>query len=136
MPNNTKLKLFTPDTPDLPQFSPFQVLFGTAAPDNANGSNGDYYFQYNNATSAIYKKVAGAWVGLVGTYTDTNFTVTSTPTTTFNVGAFTANNKIDVWLNGQLLQQGASYNQYTRSTPNIILGTAVSESWVRIRVYD
>lgn len=42
------------------------VLGGSGAPDNANGSNGDFYFRSDGgALTTIYHKRVGAWVGVV-----------------------------------------------------------------------
>jgi hypothetical protein len=39
---------------------------GTGAPNNANGSDGDFYFRSDGALlSSIYQRRVGAWVGIV-----------------------------------------------------------------------
>ncbi len=39
---------------------------GTGAPNNANGSNGDYYFRSDGGVAThIYFKAAGAWAGII-----------------------------------------------------------------------
>lgn len=46
------------------------IFAGNGVPNNANGSNGDFYFQGNGTqagNTVIYHKEAGAWVALVTT---------------------------------------------------------------------
>lgn len=39
---------------------------GSGAPDNADGSNGDYYFRFDGGVGThIYFKSAGSWAGIV-----------------------------------------------------------------------
>ena len=41
------------------------VFVGTGAPNNANGANGDEYHRIDGAaTTSIYKRIAGVWVGI------------------------------------------------------------------------
>lgn len=61
-----KFLFFNTDKPKKNETAPFGVLYGTDAPNNANGSNGDYYFRYNNGTEAIYKKSSGVWNIIAG----------------------------------------------------------------------
>ena len=42
------------------------IMANTGAPNNANGANGDFYFNAaGGALTSIYQKRAGAWVGIV-----------------------------------------------------------------------
>jgi hypothetical protein len=44
------------------------VTFGSGAPNNANGSNGDFYFRSDGTVSGntvVYHKESGSWVALV-----------------------------------------------------------------------
>jgi hypothetical protein len=42
------------------------LFAGTGAPNNANGANGDIYFNgAGGALTTIYQKRAGVWVGIV-----------------------------------------------------------------------
>lgn len=42
------------------------LTFGTGVPNNANGSNGDFYFRSDgSAGTFIYHKAAGSWTGFV-----------------------------------------------------------------------
>lgn len=46
--------------------APFDTHWGTGAPGAGVGSNGDYYFQYDDSGDAIYKKTGGSWVKVGG----------------------------------------------------------------------
>ena len=42
------------------------IMAGNGVPNNANGQNGDFYFNAaGGAVTTIYQKLAGAWVGIV-----------------------------------------------------------------------
>jgi len=64
-----KLQAVNTDKIKKPKATGIGVLWGTAAPDNGNGSNGDYYFRTNDGTESIYKKASGAWAILAGGFT-------------------------------------------------------------------
>ena len=42
--------------------APFETHWGTSSPSVGVGSNGDYYFQYDDSVDAIFKKTGGSWV--------------------------------------------------------------------------
>lgn len=43
-----------------------RIFGGNGAPNNANGSNGDFYFRGDGAAGTnLYKKTAGAWAGIL-----------------------------------------------------------------------
>jgi hypothetical protein len=45
-----------------------RIYMGSGAPNNANGSNGDYYFRTDTpgtSNQRIYVKSAGSWTGVV-----------------------------------------------------------------------
>ena len=102
-----KFLLYESGTPDKSVAAPFSVLFGTVAPDDGDGANGDYYFRFHNGTENIYKKSGGTWAaiggGTGGGFDTQEEFVTGSPKTIFNitVAAFDANTVIDVLLNGQ-----------------------------------
>lgn len=118
-----------------PLLSSFQVLEGTGVPDNGNGSNGDFYFRYNDGANAIYKKVSGAWQevtggGSSGYSGEQEFEITTSDVTDFVYTAgFEVSDKLDVWLNGARKFEGAQ-RDWTRDadTDKVIFNTGVSGS--------
>lgn len=55
---------FHPATPTGAGQTAVSLYAGTGVPNNANGANGDYYLRSDGgAGTAVYQKVAGAWVG-------------------------------------------------------------------------
>lgn len=59
-------KRFYPPDPTQTAQTSCSVFASTGAPSNANGSNGDIYFNAaGGALTTIYQKRAGAWVGIV-----------------------------------------------------------------------
>ena len=61
-----KFLTYDPNNPAIQLAAPFGILWGTLAPLDTDGNNGDFYFRYNNGTESIYKKISGTWVQLVG----------------------------------------------------------------------
>ena len=61
-----KFKLFDSSNPAVAVAAPFGVFFGTDAPSDLDGNNGDYYFRYHNGTEALYKKSSGTWQAISG----------------------------------------------------------------------
>jgi len=62
------LKTYDPANPEISLLPPFAVSWGTTAPSNGDGNDGDFYFDYASAsTDTIYKKISGNWVSVSNT---------------------------------------------------------------------
>lgn len=60
------LMTVNPPKPDGTAQTAVKLTAGTGAPNNADGSNGDFYFRSDGgASTTIYQKRTGAWVGIV-----------------------------------------------------------------------
>lgn len=75
-----------------------------------------------------------------GGFTDVDFDVSAGGQTVFSVAGtadITASNKVDVFVNGRLSREGASYD-FTRNASNDTITTSYTvpqDTWVRVRVY-
>ena len=67
--HGTELRLASalrPATPALAEQTNMAIYAGTGVPNNANGANGDVYFNAAGAAlTTMYQRRAGAWVGIV-----------------------------------------------------------------------
>ena len=66
-----KILLYDQTDPDNPKLLAFDAFSNTAAPNDVDGANGDYYFRTHNGTESIYKKVGGTWVQVGGSVNPT-----------------------------------------------------------------
>lgn len=56
-----KFKLYNTDKPKKTKVAAVNIWWGTDAPSDGNGANGDYYFRTHDGTESIYKKASGSW---------------------------------------------------------------------------
>jgi len=113
--------------------TPFEFFYGTGVPDNGTGSNGDFYFRYDNGTAAIYKKVSGVWIAAGGASSsgysgEQEFAVTTSNVTEFVYAAgFEDTDKIDVYIAGVRKFEGASRDWVrTSATDKVTFNSGIS----------